>query len=114
MARAKVRFNVNHAVSVMRRSTDEGIRDAMSTILQEAKDEAPMDTGALRESGRLVQSPASTKIIFEAPYAEIQHENLHYAHKIGKAKYLEDPFLRNVGLLYETVQRQVNKDFGTD
>lgn len=114
MARAKVRFNVDHAVSVMRRSAEEGIRQVMGDILEEAKAEAPVDKGNLRDSGQLVLNGASTKIVFDAPYAEIQHENLHYYHEVGKAKYLEDPFRRNAGKLYGTAQEHINRNFGYD
>lgn len=112
MARAKVRFNTKHAVSVMRRASDEAIQQVMHEVLEEAREEAPLDKGDLRASGHIVQNGPTTKIVFDAPYAEIQHENLSYHHDIGKAKYLEDPFNRAVPRLYPRAQKKVNDAFG--
>jgi hypothetical protein len=65
-----------------------------------ARDQAPVDTSALRESGKVLEpvitgSSVSVTIGFgdsAIPYAHRQHEELEWRHpKHGKAKYLEDP-----------------------
>lgn len=65
-----------------------------------ARDQAPVDTTALRESGKVLEpvttaNSVSVTIGFgdsAIPYAHRQHEELEWRHpKHGKAKYLEDP-----------------------
>jgi len=69
-------------------------------IMAESKKQVPVDTGTLRGTGHV--EPSETKkdsVEVElgyggpaAPYAVVQHERLDFKHKVGKAKYLEDPF----------------------
>lgn len=102
----------------------------MSALFEEAnelmafsKRQVPVDTGTLRASGMVEEpvkqgksykvrlgygygeekNPKSGQIA--AGYAIYVHENLKARHKVGKAKFLEDPmktwepkFARNVGL----------------
>lgn len=61
-----------------------------------AKEQTPVDTGALRASGHVQADAASGAIRLgfggpAAPYAEHVHENLDAFHRVGKAKFLEDP-----------------------
>lgn len=65
-----------------------------------ARDQAPVDTTALRESGKVLEPVISTNSVSVTlgfgdsaiPYAHRQHEELEWRHpKHGKAKYLEDP-----------------------
>lgn len=59
----------------------------------------PVDLGALRSSGH-VQEPVrsgrdvSVTLAYggpAAPYAVVQHESLHFSHRVGGPKYLERP-----------------------
>ena len=68
-------------------------------IMSESKKQCPVDTGALRASG-YVNEPEETKegIYVQmgyggpsAPYAIYVHERLDLHHRVGKAKFLEDP-----------------------
>jgi hypothetical protein len=65
-----------------------------------ARDQAPVDAGGLRESGKVLPaqydfSSVLVQIGFgdtAVKYAHRQHEELEWRHpKHGKAKYLEDP-----------------------
>lgn len=102
----------------------------MSALFEEAnelmaasKRQVPVDTGTLRASG-MVEEPIKRGKIYKvrlgygygeeknpksgqiaAGYAIYVHENLKARHKVGKAKFLEDPmkawepkFARNVGI----------------
>lgn len=90
---ARVTWNGSGAIRISTRSVREGIRDIMQEVFERAVEDAPLDTGDLKQSARLNLNQASTSIIFDVPYAAIQHENLDYNHpKGGKAKYLEDAF----------------------
>lgn len=80
----------------------------------------PVDTGALRSSGH-VEAPkiSASKVQVDlvyggaaAPYARIVHEDLDAFHKVGQAKYLEEPFLaERDGVLKEFVQ-VMRREFG--
>lgn len=65
-----------------------------------ARDQAPVDTTALRESGKVLEPVITTDSVTVTlgfgdsaiPYAHRQHEELEWRHPVhGKAKYLEDP-----------------------
>lgn len=76
----------------------------MGVILPESMDECPVDLGTLRAS-----APAVSKVVITSTeatatlgyggaasaYARRQHEDLSYKHTVGKAKFLEDPIMRN-------------------
>jgi hypothetical protein len=77
-------------------------REAES-IMADSKLEVPVDTGALRSTGH-VELPRreNSEIVVECgyggpatPYALRQHEELEFRHRVGKAKYLSDPFNRH-------------------
>jgi hypothetical protein len=70
-------------------------------LLIESLQQVPVDTGALRASGS-VSLPEATGDRLTVTvsyggaakdYAVPQHERLDYQHTVGKAKYLEEPFL---------------------
>lgn len=70
-------------------------------IMSASKQEVPVDLGVLRASGTVLP-PDSNGTIIEVvsgyggaaeAYAIVQHERLSYRHTVGKAKYLEHPFL---------------------
>jgi hypothetical protein len=73
-------------------------------LMTEAKQETPVDTGALRASGhvKVPQTDNDSAVVvcgFGGPaagYAVIVHENLEANHPTGKAKFLEDPFNRRL------------------
>jgi hypothetical protein len=90
-------------------------------IMAESKLEVPVDTGVLRSTGHVaVPVITGTAVMVEmgyggpaTPYALRQHEELTWQHpskerqrkskislgRIGKAKYLEDPFRRHAARL---------------
>lgn len=95
-------------------SGPEGARVAAKALRNEAQeamahsqDEVPVDTGALKASGRVRPDTG----VYNGPdgvfveltyggtgteYAIYVHENLEAHHPHGKAKYLEDPMTRQV------------------
>lgn len=67
-----------------------------NNILKEAMDQCPVETGTLRRSGTVDEPKVNKKNItveigFNTEYAAAVHERIGARHKIGKAKYLEDP-----------------------
>lgn len=90
-------------------------------VLAESQPEVPVDIGTLKASG-FVNEPVkngdevSVTIGYGGAakaYALIQHENLTYRHTVGKAKYLEHPFLRAAAGLAETLADRLKRRLGT-
>lgn len=74
----------------------QGLSDEANTILAVSKDQCPVLTGTMRRTGTAEEPVKSAKgwsvtLGYNTVYAEDVHENLTAQHKIGKAKFLEDP-----------------------
>lgn len=83
-----------------------------------SQDEVPVDTSALKQSGRIVPEVGVTSIGREvfvtltygstaADYAVVVHEDLQANHPHGKAKYLEDPMNRQVNGISDRIADRV-------
>jgi hypothetical protein len=82
-----------------RDGAQDGMRIAAEAVLEEAKRNLPVGDPqtdpdpavSLKESGRVErQVDGGYRVIFDAPYAAYQHENLHAKHpRGGGPKYLE-------------------------
>jgi hypothetical protein len=85
-----------------------------SNIMGDSKEQVPVRDGVLEGSGYVTEPKRDSRgweveIGYGGPaskYAEKQHELTHLRHKVGKAKYLEDPmndaqrtFSQNLGAL---------------
>ena len=95
-------------------SGPEGVKIAARALKHEAQeafahsqDEVPVDTGALKASGRVRPEvgvfESGNEVYVEltyggsaTEYSIYVHENLEANHPHGKAKYLEDPMTRQV------------------
>lgn len=95
-------------------SGPEGVKVAARALRNEAQeafahsqDEVPVDTGALKASGRVRPESGvfsrGNEVYVELTYGGAAteysiyvHENLEANHPHGKAKYLEDPMVRQV------------------
>jgi hypothetical protein len=109
------------------RAIREGVIDALEIVgadlTGKAQRIAPKDEGTLRGSGRWeieggtqfrTQRPGSmsasvqVNVIFDVPYAEVQHENTSFAHTNGQAKYLERP-MKSSALIYRSYIKRAIK-----
>lgn len=108
-------------------SGPEGVKIAARALRHEAQeafansqDEVPVDTGALKASGRVRPETgvfeSGNEVYVEltyggsaTEYSIYVHENLEANHPHGKAKYLEDPMSRQVvgisGRIADKVER---------
>jgi hypothetical protein len=95
-------------------SGPEGVKVAAKALRNEAQeafahsqDEVPVDTGALKASGRVRPDSGvfsrGNDVYVEITYGGTAvdygvyvHENLESNHPHGKAKYLEDPMMRQI------------------
>lgn len=64
---------------------------------------APIDTAALRGSATVLAATDAASVggtlieavlLFDEPYAAVQHERLDYHHDDGQAKYVEEPMIQ--------------------
>lgn len=73
--------------------------EAEEIMTRSKRDFVPVDLGALRTSGHVKPPERSGRDVSvtlayggpAAPYALIQHEALHFSHRVGGPKYLERP-----------------------
>ncbi len=88
-------------IAIANKYTDEAYKE-LYEIATEIKSLSqalcPVDQGTLRGSAYIEERREQGKIIIgyggaAASYALKQHENLHYHHTVGQAKFLEQAFL---------------------
>ena len=68
-------------------------------VLQDSNSQVPVDTGNLRQSGKVVMEETPRKITAEIEYTEdyavFVHENLEARHTNGNAKFLQNAIVKN-------------------
>lgn len=104
-------------VNDIKLASSEGLVEAGKYLLDLSQPLVPVDTGRLKDSGRVIQENKDTVYVtYEAfnpengyEYAPIQHEVLDFHHDIGQAKYLEEPFATNINLLVEITAGKVKE-----
>jgi len=89
------------------------IEEAME-IFAKSQKQVPVDTGRLRDSGIVGEGQhGDVTIAYGTDYALPVHERTEVKHTVGKAKFLEDPFLEAIpGLesrLLARTKRKVNR-----
>lgn len=90
---AKINYKGTGQVEAILKSVEQKwLKDVAMDLTGEAQRLAPKDTGALRASGYWEVKNETAKIIFDTPYAAVQHERIDFNHQDGEAKYLEKPF----------------------
>lgn len=85
-------------------------------LRSESIKECPVDTGRLRASAIVtpVQKEGNEyycEVGYGTEYAIYVHERTELKHKVGKAKYLEDPYKRNYNFYNEWFEEIVRRVF---
>jgi hypothetical protein len=135
---ANNKWRIKEAVKIAEEAALKALRTGAESILTEAIDETPIDTGTLRRSGTVtvgalpdgaqvyeaaesgsdmkdafpgpVGKEKAVYISFNTPYARRQHEELDYEHPLGgKAKYLETPFNANKKKVIKYAERKIKE-----
>lgn len=90
-----------HAGAVVHAAAEAVVGEAAQLVLEESQHLVPVDTGALKDSGRVSQDGLEAAISYgaedgagrngqdTAKYAIPQHERLDFQHPNGQPKYLE-------------------------
>ena len=91
----------------------EGVYKWCNETMSESHDECPYQTHTLQRSGNVNEPVVTPEEIsctmgYNESYAAAQHENLNYRHEHGKAKFLEDPVMRNFDKLPADVQEAID------
>lgn len=112
---ASARFG--KAVRRVNRAVDRALRHEAEGIMRTSKhDFVPVDTGVLRSTGRVWvtgKAPLAEVVLgyggAAKAYAVIQHENLHFHHTVGQAKYLITPVAMSVPALRRAIREEVRR-----
>jgi hypothetical protein len=116
--------DLNRALTALSHTTNQSIgqalREEAEIEMTESKRRVPVDTGALRGSGRVVgpiDEGGDSLVRMEfgdaaAPYALYVHEDLEAFHKVGQAKYLESVLVESAPHLAQRVARRVARILG--
>lgn len=93
------------------------LHEGAEYIMTAAKLDTPVDTGALRQSGRVDYGVttaffATATLSFNTPYAIYVHENLQAHHPVGHAKFLERAVASNVAFLNRQLAEAVKRAMG--
>lgn len=115
---ADVTWNGQLAKQIAKAAAMSALRDGAEAILTESQDEVPHATGTLMRSGTVTEAPTeqAVYISYNTPYAVKMHEDLTLRHPDPKnpisstgrnAKYLENPFNRNINKVLKLVERRV-------
>lgn len=99
------------------KATGDGLTLAANHLLEASQPLVPIDTGRLVASGQMTEDgPLIRYVSYEAldpstgyDYAPIQHEHLWFNHKVGQAKYLEEPFRNEMENMISIIAKEANK-----
>lgn len=96
--------------------TMTGVKKAIDMIYSTSQPLVPVDTGRLKRSGKITKLKDGYRLHYRAEnpktgynYAPIQHENMHFKHKVGQAKYLEKPVEMNMDKIKKIIATEVLK-----
>lgn len=84
-------------------------------ILGQAVRDAPIDTSALRQSGKVskvetIGNKTTATIGFYTPYAAVQHERADFNHpKGGRPFYLANALKNNINIIKKTLAKNFKK-----
>lgn len=81
--------------AAVRAGGHDGVKDATELVFEATQREVPVESGALKRSGRVKVDGIHGEVIYgegsSGRYAAIIHEKLEIRHDTGSAKYLENP-----------------------
>lgn len=108
--------NLEVQINEIPQRTMKGVQLAIEHIYKMSQPLVPVDTGRLKRSGKITKLEDGYQLHYRAEnpktgynYAPIQHENTHFKHKVGQAKYLESPIIRDMDKIKEIISTEVLK-----
>ena len=89
--RSGLTFKVNRsALKKLEKQAEKASRQGAEALLAASRENVPVDTGRLRDSGQVVADSDGAAAGYTADYAVYVHERTWVTHPNGKAKFLED------------------------
>ena len=100
-------------------SVEASVRRSMQKVFDESQLLVPINTGALKESGRIIDQTNANgdpevAIVYGndmVDYALSVHEDLTMFHAVGQAKYLEVPFERERPDIIKSLKQRIKEVF---
>jgi hypothetical protein len=104
---AAVQRNLTKEIGGIVNRTASGVIKAALHLQRSSMPEAPILTGTLRNScvvtnGTIGKNPVAA-VSYLAGYAGFVHENMNAAHHVGKAKFLQDPAMREQSRMVQII-----------
>jgi molybdopterin-guanine dinucleotide biosynthesis protein len=87
----------------------ESLKEMGQELLKMSNKIVPVDTGALKKSGKIEVVGAEVTVGYYEEYAAIIHEKLSLHLKNGQSKYLEDPLKTNLSLWQRIFAKNIEK-----
>lgn len=106
-----VSMNFNDSAGIrIERGADLGARDGAAQLLGTSNDRAPLETGALRASGKVsTDGKGGAAVSYNTPYAAKQHEEVGYHHTDGQAKYLESAMRDDADTIKRIIAERIRR-----
>ena len=101
---------VNDLAARLRGAAEVAARAAGEVVLAAAKEKAAVDTGELRDSGRVDASGSAATVTFDAEHAVAVHEN--YRGVSSSPKFLERALLEERAKVEQAVADAVREALG--
>lgn len=108
--------NLEAQINEIPQRTMKGVQLAIEHIYTASQPLVPVDTGRLKRSGKITKLEDGYRLQYRAEnpktgynYAPIQHENMNFKHKVGQAKYLESPIIRDMEQIKKIISTEVLK-----
>ena len=87
----QIQWDASRALAIAQSGGEAGIRACANLLLDEARKQVPLETGALMRSGTVDANGLQATVSFDTPYAVRWHEQRANFQRGRKNKYLEDP-----------------------
>lgn len=101
----QVLIKLNRFPNLGRALAEERLREVADAVYKDSQVEVPVDTGALKASGKLERSDSENKITYTISYDTEYAAHVHELHK----KYLIGPFDAHKGELKTKIEESLEK-----
>lgn len=119
--------HLDRATFLFIKNSREAVRQEVDEIMEESQAQVPFDTGTLAQSA-FIEEDTAGNITFgyggpndsinpktgqkSSEYMMVVHERLDVFHPTGKAKFFEDPLLKHIMRMEQTVTGKIRKLIG--
>lgn len=100
-------WNGGTIAAAVKQAEQRGVRLAAEHLRTTAVQQTPLETGTLRNSAQVTADGTKAAVSYNTKYAVKQHEELGYAHKDGKAKYLESATVTERSKMLDIIGQQI-------